>query len=337
MPIQSGTATSIKNFMDTLAIFAVANAGFVDAGTVVMTEGGGTVDAHSLTKGGVTWVFATAIGTEFQNGNGDFYMESRMCYALPVVSTEWSNTNPVGQPGFTRFSTFQSGATFSAPFDFYTDGVAVHAILEIFPNVYTHFSFGNITKFGTWTGGEYISCTYLLTRNGSFPTDYQYINATNVHMWDEGSSNSLNNQYLRRTIDGLLTENDFAPFGIASNSIPGGFFNDVKGTMHAGNENSVPGDGSGYQGVLFVNSPSAANFRSPLLPIYIYGRDITTTTIQYHLMGIVPVVRLINIKEIDPEAIVDNDWKVYPEAQKAGDITVAPLSEQIALAYDTTV
>lgn len=337
MATQSGTATSIKNFMDSLAAFAVANAGFTDAGTVVMTEAGGTVDAHSLQKGGVTWVFTTAIGTEYQNGNGDFWMESRMCYALPVASTEWSTTNPVGQPGVTRFSTLQSGATFSAPYDFFTDGSYVHAVLEIFPNVFSHFSFGNISKFGTWTGGEYLSCTYLILRNPSFQTDYQYLNFTNVHLFDEQNSNSVQNSYIRRTVDGLLTENDFAPFGTSTNSIPGGFFNDVKGTMNSNNSVTSPGDGFGYEGVLFVNSPSAANFRSPLLPIYIYGRDITTTAIQYHLMGIVEGIRWINIKELDVKTIVDNDWRVYSESQKAGDVTVAPIAANIGLAYDTTV
>jgi hypothetical protein len=46
---------------------------------------------------------------------------------------------------------------------------------------------------------------------------------------------------------------------------------------------------------------------------------------------------MVNIKELDPKAIVDNDWQIFPLAQKLGDSSVAAISGNLAMAYDTSV
>jgi len=333
MATATGTSTSLKNFSDSFLAFAVANTGFTDAGTVAMTAGGGDVDAHSVTKSGVTFVFVTAQASEFIT-NSVQRMEMRMCYAAPVAATAWTVSNPVGQQGLTQMGVFGAGLTFSSPHWFFTDGVACHAVLEIFPNVFSHLSFGQLEKYGAYTGGEYITSTYFFAKSGTTP--FPYLQSLSNHMPFAESNNGTNTGYVRYA-QGGNDEDDFAPMGTATNTLASGFFQNSKGIVHYNDANLGPGAGSGIVGSLFVNSPSAFNLRAMLIPIRFLLRDTTTTTLQYHPAGCVGGVRLVNIKELDPEAVIDNNWQVFPLAQKIGDATVATVTANLGLAYDTTV
>lgn len=335
MATSTGTSLSLKSFIDQFISFAVANAGFSDAGIVPMTFGAGNVEAHSVTKGGVTWVFTTAAASEFVYTNGSNYMESRMCYSSPVSGSLWSNINPVGQPGITRFSVYQSGLTFSSPHWFFTNGTACHAVLEIFPNIFSHFSFGSIKKYGSYVGGEYLTCTDTSARITNL---YVFSHSANQYLWAEntGASNSLSTGYIRYSRGGS-DANDFSPLGNGLNSFIGGNPQNAKGIVHPGHATSVPGDGFGFCGTIFSCSPNAANLRSPLIPIYVRLRDISSVPNQYHLAGYPEGVRMVNMKELDPKAIVDNDWQIFPLAQKLGDPSVAAISGNLAMAYDTSL
>ncbi len=330
MATVTGTSTSLKNFSDAFLSFAVANAGFSDAGTVTLTVTGGNVDAHSITKGGVTYVFVTAQASEFIT-NSVQRMEARMCYASPVAASTWSATNPVGQPGITQLGVFGVGLTFSSPHWFYTNGTVCHAVLEVFPNVFTHLSFGQLDKYGVYIGGEYITSTYFFAKSGLSPFPFLHNLSNHMPFAETSSSGFL------RYAQGGNDENDFAPMGTTTNLLPSGFFQNSKGVVHYADATVSAGAGSGIVGSLFANSPNAFNLRAMLIPIRFRLRDVTTSTIQYHPAGCVPGVRLINMKELDPKAITDNNWQVFPLAQKLGDATVATITSNLALAYDTTV
>jgi hypothetical protein len=330
MATSTGTSLSLKSFIDQFIAFAVSNAGFVDSGIVAMS---GNIEAHSLTKGAVTWVFTTALSSEYVYSSGVSFMQSRMCYSSPVAGSVWSTTNPVGQPGMTRFSIYKAGLTFASPHWFFTNGNSCHAVLEIFPNIFSHFSFGTLEKYGTYTGGEYLTCTDISrVLNGIH--NFNYI--ANQYIWAEntGGNGSLYTGYIRYSRGGL-DKDDFSPLGNGVNNISGGNPQNAKGIVNPGHADSTPGDGVGFCGAIFSCSPNAANLRSPLIPIYIRLRDVSSVSSQYHLAGYPEGVRMINIKELDPKEIVDNDWQVFPLAQKLGDSSVAAISNKLALAYNT--
>jgi len=337
MAVSVGISLSLKSFIDQFLSFAVLNAGFSDSGTVVMTAGGGNVDAHSITKGGVTWVFTTGQTSELVDGFGTNRLQARMCYSVPVASSAWSRSNPVGQPEMTAFSVFNSGLTFSSPHYFFTNGNSCHAVIEIFPNIFSHLSFGSLEKYGSYDGGEYLTSTDL----GYRPYGLYLLNRyQNQMIWSEYTELHPSQDkfgYVRYSRGGTPDENDFAPLGRTKNPTTGGNAQHAKGVINPSEAYSSPGDGIGYCGAMFTCSPNAANLRSPLIPIYVRLRNITSPSVRFHLAGFPEGVRLINMKELDPKSIVDNNWQVFPLSQKIGDQSVAALSGNLALAYNTSL
>ena len=327
MATQTGTATSLSNFVSTIVTFAVANAGFAETASVTVNTNN---TARILSKGGVFWVFET--GSNLQTSNIRFF-NCRMTYSAPVANSTFDTSTPVGMPGFCRMSTYGSPATFSAPYFLYTEGTAVHAVLEIFTNVFCHFSFGGLTKYGTWTGGEYVTASYMVSVSSG---NYSLSGGLNSFPFvDESPSATAGNGYVRNS-NGSNDENDFAPLGAGINQISGNRAQNAKMVLNSSFDNAPTGDDqSEFISALFYNSPNTFNQRSPLIPCYVRLRDQTSTSsaARFRLAGIVPGIRAVNMRNIDPKETVDTDWRVFPLTQKFGDTAIAPDSGNIGIAY----
>ncbi|PHR58712.1 MAG: hypothetical protein COA47_09915 [Robiginitomaculum sp.] len=328
MAFTTGVATSITDFFTQLRTFAAANAGFSNDGTTSIN--GNTV--HHLSKGGLFWNFEETLSAV----NGIFtwkYARMRMTYTKPTVT--FNETTPTGQPRYSCFGFYQSEGPYTSH-TFFTEGTAIHCLIEVFPNVFNHMSFGSITKFGAWSGGEYItagsyqrnssSTNPFVSNSTSFPfaDDYGQGHAAGV---GAGFTNAC--QGFLRYVQTGTNNDDFAPMGTVK-------INNQRCRM-SGNFLSTQ-DFSVMNNELLRSSPNQANLRAALFPMHVRVRDYTANSPAsrdaYFIGGVIPGVRVCNMLELNPYEIINTNWQVFPVVQEDGDLTIAPISLTEAFAYE---
>lgn len=339
MAFQSGVASSFTDLYTQLRTFVVANAGFTDGGTV--TIDGRTV--HSVQKGGVWWNFSETYNapvTILGIVRNRYITFCRMTYSQPT--TVFSDTVPIGQRTSTGFTSYGNNGPFTGH-TFYTDGTAVHVVLEIFPNVFNHLSFGGISKQGTWVGGEYLSAGISVSIRTS---GYFYENVINSqHLFADftGVGPAFNvtglNSNMRSYVRYVKTGNnldDFAPLGAEHDSSILTTFEQQHALMSGPHFYNFPIT-TGRPGLLhevLSTSPNTFNQRVPLLPNYLRLRIRNTSTSphQYFYAGTTDMIRITNIGNLTPGDIVNTDWQVWPIHQISGDAFNAPVTLTMAIA-----
>lgn len=342
MAFTTGTAASLTAFFAAVRSFAVTNAGFTDGGTA--TINGNTV--HTLSKGTPTiyWNFEETVSRTI--GAYTVYLaRCRMTYSAP--SGTFNETTPTGQKRYTAFGTYGINSSFTGYYLF-TDGTAVHCVLEVQTGVFQHLSFGNITKTGTWTGGEYLTAGGTIDKNsGDGVYSYRNTSAQYPFADDNGDGfapgtgagfNSSCFGFVRYVKTGS-NQDDFAPLGRINQSSAVSTFDEQHGLASGCRVPSVTAQGSGVDSSLYAMllnaSPNAVNFRSAMFPAIVRLRDRVATTSPgfYFIAGYIPYVAIINNQNISDGEIVNTDWQVFSTIQKDGDDTVAPGSGYVGLAY----
>ena len=331
MAFQTGIATSLNNFFTQLRSFAAANVGFSNQGTTIIN--GNTV--HHLSKGGIYWNFEETL-TTVTSGFTSHYSRMRMTYTKPIDVDGFNQSFPTGQERFTAFGTFANSGPYTSHI-FYTEGTAVHAVLEVFPGIFQHLSFGSITKFGTWTGGEYLTAGSYQGISSSTRT-FSSSNSSIPFADTEGSGhNSGTSAGFNQSCQGYMrylqtgsNGDDFAPIGSIT-------LNNQRVRMGSLFAPKATQDVNMFSSLLF-DSPNQGNLRTALFPMYTRVRDydanIPATLDAYFIGGVVPGVRLCNVSNLNPKEIVNTNWQVYPMVQKFGDSDIAPISGDVGLAYE---
>lgn len=334
MAFQTGTASSFTDFFIQLRAFATSNAGFSNNGT--STINGNTV--HSVSKGGIYWNFEEGASLFTLSAGFTFnYARMRMTYSLPNDVDGFNQSFPTGQPRYTAFGTNASTGPFTGH-TFYTEGTAVHAVLEVFPNVFQHLSFGSIEKSGAWAGGEYLTASSYARGSGgvlgfeSNSSQHPFADSygTGHAVGTAGNFNASVYSFVRYVQSGTNND-DFAPLAnVLNNQVCR-----MSGVMDLSSDLNI------MHNQLVRNSPNQANLRSALFPMYVRLRDYTAnspaTLDAYFIAGTVPGVRVCNVRELNPHEIVNTDWQVFPIIQKDGDDTVAPISGEGGFAYQRVV
>ncbi len=314
---ESTAVANITAFIIAFINFAVAEAGFSNEGTTV--DGDDTI--YHIAKGGVYWNFMT---DNFTQNVVQYGIYARMSFAKVVISANMKNTNPqAGQRQPSRMSYYGNTGPFVKYF-LYTEGIAVHCVLQIFTGVFTHLSFGNMIKFGTWTGGEYLTANSAFWVTGGVYNNWEY-QRQNL-LFDGGSCNLDSFTYpvgYVRHIVGTQSDDqtDFARIGfITVNN------QQCRMVSPAYNVKSLIED------FIDICGPIGYNVRAPLFPVYV--RMIEVVTGRWILSGYVPGARVLNVLHLTGESIVENDWIVFPMIQKTGgDPYLAPLSDYWGVAY----
>lgn len=330
MTVTTGTASSVTDFFSQLRTFAAANAGFSNQGTT--TINGFTV--HHLSKGGIFWNFEetlTFIGSGFTIN----YARMRMTYTKPNDSETYNQLLPAGQERYTGMNFYDSTGPFTSH-TFYTEGTAVHAVIEVFPNVFNHLSFGNVQKIGTWVGGEYLTAG-AYQRISSGILQFTSNNCQHVFADDFGSGtttgvgtgfNAQSASFVRYVQTGNNND-DFSPMGNM------GVFSNQRCRLSARLFETA--DPSVMYAELLVNSPNQANLRTALFPMQVRIRDYTANSPvsrdAYFIGGIIPGVRVCSVKELNAYEIINTDWQTFPVIQKSGSSLVAPITSSIGFAY----
>lgn len=311
MAFTQTTASSIEDVISQICAYAVANAGYTDCGMV--TIGGNSV--YSISKGSIYYSFRR----DYVNPMYDILC--RMSYSISGTAEP---TKSNGQWDWTRTSLYG----FQGPYPnlyIFTEGTCVHAVLELTTGVFTHISFGQITKTETFTGGEYISGMYQHARSGT-PTLYNF-NGPGSSPLFSGDGNTGTSFGGRSPTGGCIR--DLAGGALNSSSadfcIIGGGNNNATGKAACG---STIG---GLTEKIFQDAPNVATLRSIILPMYITLRDTVSGLKRFS--GYVPNIRLVPMTYLDPGETILNDWQVFPFVAKESDGYNYPASGKWGLAY----
>ena len=149
MPFQTGTATSFVNLLDTLRLFATANG---------WTENSWVSPALSLQKGTI-YANLNATATDLQMKGSLGYSGAAAWNAQPSTHAP----TPRIRDGWYGAVTWP--ATYWMFIHTSPDDIVV--VVRYQPTRYLYFTFGSLTKYGTYTGGEYYAASSESTTSGN--------------------------------------------------------------------------------------------------------------------------------------------------------------------------
>lgn len=299
MAYSTGVSSSVSDLMTALMSFATAN-GF----TAGSTWANGSYTVVTLSKGGIHFVFQYKSDEIFLN----------------TATSVLGSAGPLSQPGAASSNCVINRITGPhVGYHFFSDGTALHVAVEVATNAFTHFNFGFITKNGSWTGGAFVTGTYAGGLNSSQLGIRQPYN--NYPFYTYGNVGSQNNTpasfgHMRSDV---VSTNGLCTWG--SNTIS---------NAQNGVYNSAWADDMGRE--LVIVGPNASNGRTPIVPICVL-QATSGVSGPYYQLGQVPNAGLINIASIDPKAIVNTDWMVFPIGQKGDLSSIYINSFNYAMAY----
>lgn len=290
---------NIFTFINAMADFAVANGSFTDEGSIA------GVEVRIIKRGDIYWSFWQG-GPHTSEYVSAVPMRSRMTYQRPTTVAELSSLP--GQPTQTFFSSWKGAGPYIS-FYLYQTNHAVHGVLEVFPNVFVHYSFGVINKIGAFEGGEYISSHapfYNYYVGGTQVYNFPPESTRNVYPFDGGYGEYLLNSdvpasypgFIRHIQGGVKLNNDgdFAPIGSGS---------------HRGKRAVMAVNAGPVDNLVYYYGFNSFNMRSVIMPIYVRSLDLSNTSVWFHL-GEVPGVGFLNGRFIPEASLVDLNWQVFP-------------------------
>lgn len=329
------TATGIVglyNVLDALADFAEANAGYTRQADVTTSLPAASTTDMVVIKHDTSAMYTYFMGMEATDGEyGDYgYIAMRMSKVAPTGSN-WEDTTINAQKGITQTFTYDKrGSDTYTNYYMFTDSgsSAVHCAIEVSANIFAHISFGIITKYGTWTGGDYltgsdlnIASAYSVSSFIAMNNSYHYF-VFGGRVTPDGSEDT---GYLYHPYESKGTKEDFASFRY------GNLIEDRRVLPAA-----CVNESYGVTGDLFEDcSPNAYNDRSKMFPIYLrsYDNRATVGTQKYLLVGHVPGARIIECSDIAPKTLVDTNWMVFPQYMRSESASDAPVSGSHGVAY----
>ncbi len=311
------TVASMQSVVDNIVNFAVTNAGYIDEGDVVTgLPASFNTTLKRISKNGMYYYFH---GAEFSNAlHTESAVYCRMMRVLPTTAnyiTREINAQTVPS----RMTVWRN---LNGPFvglNLYTDTNGIGVVLEVYDGVYAHMAFGEVDKFGTWSGGQFLFCNSIYFITGS---NYQFENVNNGFVFDGGFSGNGNiSNYIYRPFEPATgLQDDFSTLG-ASIRLGQRCKSVVLGT-----ESANP-----IREVLEV-SPNNATLRTTMFPVYCMFTRYSNTA-EFHLQATIPLARVLNINVLSAEDIVDVEFKVFPLTAKDGDTSVYPVSGNWGVAY----
>ena len=306
MAYETGTATGIEDLVDKLHTFATG------LSTTPWTEDELNTSAkYSTLHRGNCYV-----SFRWDNTNKtDLAIFQSLGFDGPDVTPE-NHTDDSGAGDITlpinadRRVNFVSAGPFTKYFFFAGEGSTpyIHVVVEVDSGRYRHFGFGNLKKFGTWTGGEYAY----------------------GHVWNQGDPDNVLLTTHAIMMDGLtFTFTDGATVhmeGIADQTV------DEKWGMCSrrnpcgtdrGGENRFglrAGIRAGFWGWAMSWIPySTPNAYKPFIPIPLVYYDVGEAPDTWEWLGEWPDMAIVNMTGFTPgqEITVGTDtWTVFPWVRK---------------------
>lgn len=305
MAYQTGAPANTTNLITTFINWLVSDGGFTLANTWTFNAsdsnpdniGGTAYTARALSRDGayVTLCWKTT-------APGFLYLNT--CTNNPTtgrLNEQTGSSNNGSVQGSMRVEL----GTSPLRYHMFSDGNHSHCAVEWLGGVYQHISVGSLTKYGTWTGGLYVTGTYW---------DRNQVNGNNYIAWDE--------VFHSRPFDGRRT---------GSGGVSGHVRADYMGqtVAHFGNNNFAGNTAFGLQlwdkRYTLDRSPNAFNGRALLVPIEItLGLEDSIDPTHHIPLGRVENCAYINITNLNPGDTILTDWMVFPlSAKNSGGTTTA--------------
>lgn len=331
MPFETGNSSSIDNFISQMLSFAVANAGFTMGTTVQTSAGSGSQNVRSVVKGGVRWSFFydpygnSTNGTD--NGIAGFMSYTQANAGLNINGSFLSkHGNDFCSDGMVGLAWGRLYG-FTGPYPnhwFFTDGVSVHAVLEISTGLFCHINFGSVTKYGAWTGGEFIGISGAMPTVGflgsasSFCSPFDGGTSGN---YPAGSQSTTGTIFLRTNNANVSA--DFARQGDQSYG-----YNSTSGYFSAGPTGNFD---KSMMADLLENMPSSSAWRTILTPIIWFRVNGTG---RVYPAAHVPNVAFTRMTDVMVNGqLIETDWRIFPIFRRATTSGGLPYSDNWAIAY----
>jgi hypothetical protein len=271
---QTGAASDPADFLSKLGTFAAAN-GF----TVDTVSGGVVFHADDIVVGANAGASAISLrgGTAYDGG------------AAWNAQTNAATTNAImdslGVGPYTAYHFFVGDE----------DGDRyVHAALEITAGLFRHLAFGQLVKYGTYTGGVYVDAVdwSQSSNHANQPTSVQhsvicdanYTGSSGAHVYIDYDSKTNNFQYVRN--------DSTTPYCIGSCR------------------------SQGIYAPLIAAQGAKWNVRTPMFPMEYFT---TRASSLYSAIGRIPHMRYLSLRNLGPgdEITVGGEtWKCFPIVQR---------------------
>ena len=313
MSYQTGSATSLNNLLTTLFTFASAN--------------GWTVDRAVTSTDGYMHRDNIYIGLEYASGELSIY-QARGYLATSPETTAGDHTNSVHSSGVDRQIVNELSGSFDA-YHFFESDTYIHVVVEVGTGLFRHFGFGQLSKIGSWTGGEYTYAHYWAQTAANITN---VADSSHKLPFDSGGV-GINRSY-----------GGFALYGTKSSgaALPGGGSSSPITKWYRSGQSVTDGDGvtagyltiggwrdTGYQHFI-VRGSSDLNGFTPMAPIPVFITDLSTAPDIDYLMGYMPDVRLVNIGDltIGGDITIGSDtWLPFPIGRRGLEGQTSPVAE----------
>lgn len=312
MAYQTGVASSINDLFTALSNWLVGQ-GWSSSGPWTDTHSPARTQMGLTDPDGNVFTFC-----HMTNGDKKLYLNMATSYSTAFGAAEAALEAQAGA------NTQRSlGISYITPpfvgYHFFYDGKMVNVALEVVSNVFTHFNFGQITKNGSWSGGTLVT-------------------GLSINYPQASSTDSNNNGYPFKSItsngywNGSWGNQGFLKQAITS-SVCG--YADMSCTA-TDNCCVVNQASNSNQGMRLVSgaSPNGYNDRAVMLPTVL---TLSTNTRgnggNMYQLGHVPNAALVNITDLDPKTIVNNEWMIFPLCQKNGSGATYHSSGVLGIAY----
>lgn len=289
-------------------------------------------------------------GTE-SDANKSIAMYQALGYSAPNAASPWDQADDSGN-GTTSSTNMSSDRRVAGIgpgpflalhlFGFDDDQISgstcptIYCVLEYQAGKYRHFCFGNLDKFGDWTGGEFV-CGHewsATSSNESDPTSNGHSVLLDGLANDSGTGSISDGETATLHAEGLPGQDVLSKWG----QVWGDTSQDDD---RGGNPRiNVAGGcrGSMYTKVFGRFVPSSLTGFIPLMPIPAwYRRDTSGSNQRFYLLGFMPNVRMVQLRAFNPGEEVqigDIVWKMFPVVAKTnvGGSTTEE-SENMGIAY----
>lgn len=305
MAYQTGTATSQEDFLSKLFTFATANGWTQD-----QFSSGSKEAAMHRNSIYVSFRWDATVG-------GGISIHQALGYVGGESPGDHTNDSGNGKKTGTPINTERRVDRIgNGPFTnhwFFSDSVYLYAVLEYAPGLYRHVAFGELEKYGTWTGGEF-AFGHTWWDNDVGRDDPR--STAHSLPFDAASTLTQNEQ-------GTIHAESLPDEGGSSKwAVCGGFNLTLVGTDGDSNDrvNVFGGARSGPLTVSLSWIPANPNNGYvPLIPIPVFYHRETSPDKEWRLLGYAPGLRVINIRNIQPQeefTVGSDTWKCFPWVRK---------------------
>lgn len=298
----------------------------------------------ALSKNGVTWQLFAFPKKLFKNGVTGTYacLEAWVCDGWNSGVAAHLQTNN------RKCSLVGPLATSLYAYHLFSTGDHIHLVIEETPGRFRHLSFGFVTQYGTFTGGQYLTAGCPIENATTTPYDFTVTNAMMPFgMNGLGPSKSSLTTYgypgtiVRADIDGLTVGWRYITTGFydTASGDAYGCGSYVNATKSRGGPSGTQSQNSLGHDLAYNCAPQSWNGLAPMLPCYV-GAMRSPYNGNWTLLGEFTGVRFLNISNFNPgdELTLGTDvWKIFPLFNKAYTPLSEPISYDYGLAYRKVV